>query len=165
MLRETPNLKHRAILATIYGLGLRKSELSGLLLGDVETERGQVRIQMAKGNKDRVLRLPPSPAKLRVSYRAAYQPQYWLFEGQSGEKYSNSSVQAILRRAVRVSGVNPFCTVHTLRHSYAIHLLEVGTSLRHIQVLLGHASSPTTEIYTHVSTSEKQRVISPLDRI
>jgi site-specific recombinase XerD len=81
MLRETPNLKHRAILATIHGLGLRKSESSGLLPGDVEVERGQVRIQMAKGNKDRVLRLPPSLAKLLVSYRAAYQPPYLLFEG------------------------------------------------------------------------------------
>jgi len=91
--------------------------------------------------------------------------KFWLFEGQTGGKYSNSSVQAILRRAVKMSGVNPFCTVHTLRHSYATHLLEAGTSLRHIQVLLGHASSTTTEIYTHVSTSEKQGVISPLDRI
>jgi integrase len=107
MLRETPNLKHRAILATIYGLGLRKSELSGLLPGDVETERGQVRIQMAKGNKDRVMRLQPSLAKLLVSYRAAYQPQYWLFEGQTNGPYSAASVQAIFVAAKARSKLLP----------------------------------------------------------
>lgn len=84
---------------------------------------------------------------------------------KSGGQYSNRSVQAVLKKAVRKSGINPYCTVHTLRHSYATHLLEAGTSLRHIQVLLGHASTTTTEIYTHVSTAEKQKVISPLDRL
>ena len=118
-----------------------------------------------KGKKDRYTTLSKKNLKELRSYYKGYLPKYWLFEGQSGGKYSNRSVQEVLRKAVKVSKINPFCTVHTLRHSYATHLLEAGTSLRHIQVLLGHASSTTTEIYTHVSTTEKQRVISPLDRL
>ena len=159
------NLKHRSILKIIYGGGLRLSELTNLRVADIHSDRLQIFVHGGKGKKDRYTTLSEkSLTELRDYYRE-YQPDYWLFEGQSGGKYSNRSVQAILRKAVGKSGVNPYCTVHTLRHSYATHLLEAGTSLRHIQELLGHASSTTTEIYTHVSTAEKQRVISPLDRI
>lgn len=94
-----------------------------------------------------------------------YRPSYWLFEEQTGGQYSRRSVQAILRKAVAQSKINAFATVHTLRHSYATHLLESGTSLRHIQDLLGHASSTTTEIYPHLSNEERQRIVSPLDRL
>jgi site-specific recombinase XerD len=149
------NLKHRCILKIIYGGGLRLSEATNLRIADIHSDRLPLFVHGGKGKKDRYTTLSENFLEELREYCKEYQPQYWLFEGQSGGKYSNSSVQAILRRAVRVSGVNPFCTVHTLRHSYATHLLEAGTSLRHIQVLLGHASSPTTEIYTHVSTFEK----------
>ncbi|MEM6397575.1 MAG: tyrosine-type recombinase/integrase [Bacteroidota bacterium] len=118
-----------------------------------------------KGKKDRYTTMPKSLLMELRAYYKQYKPNYWLFEGQTGGQYSTRSVQNILRRAVNKSKVNPFATVHTLRHSYATHLLEQGTSLRHIQDLLGHASSVTTEIYTHISTKERQQVISPLDNI
>lgn len=159
------NLKHRCILKIIYGGGLRLSEVTNLRIADIHSDRLQVFVHGGKGKKDRYTTLSKKFLKELRSYYKGYLPKYWLFEGQSGGKYSNRSVQEVLRKAVKVSKINPFCTVHTLRHSYATHLLEAGTSLRHIQVLLGHASSTTTEIYTHVSTTEKQRVISPLDRL
>ena len=118
-----------------------------------------------KGAKDRYTTLPDRLIVQLQQYREEYRPTHWLFEGQSGGQYSVRSVQAIMKRAVARSGVNPYATVHTLRHSYATHLLEQGTSLRHIQELLGHYSSRTTERYTHVSSQERGRVISPLDRL
>jgi integrase/recombinase XerD len=159
------NIKHRCILKIIYGGGLRLSEVTSLRIADINSDRLQVFVHGGKGKKDRYTTLSKSFLVELRAYFVAYRPSFWLFEGQTGGKYSVRSVQVILRKAVERSGVNPFCTVHTLRHSYATHLLEAGTSLRHIQELLGHANSTTTEIYTHVSTAEKQRVISPLDRI
>lgn len=159
------NQKHRCILKIIYGGGLRLSEVTNLRISDIHSDRLQVFVHGGKGKKDRYTTLSSRFLTELREYYLSYQPQYWLFEGQAGGQYSNRSVQAILRRAVEKSKVNPHCTVHTLRHSYATHLLEAGTSLRHIQELLGHANSKTTEIYTHVSTAEKQRVISPLDRL
>jgi integrase/recombinase XerD len=159
------NLKHRCVLKMIYGGGLRLSEVCNLLLSDVKSDRLQVFIRGGKGKKDRYTTLSKNLlGELRVYYQT-HQPKHWLFEGQSGGKYSVRSVQAIFRRAVDRSGVNPRATVHTLRHSYATHLLEQGGSLRHIQELLGHNSSRTTERYTHVSNQEKRRVISPLDSL
>lgn len=159
------NLKHRCILKIIYGGGLRLSEAVNLRIADVHSDRLQLFIHGGKGKKDRYTTLSHKFLDELRRYFVAYRPEYWLFEGQSGGQYSVRSVQMILRKAVDVSGINPYCTVHTLRHSYATHLLEAGVSLRHIQELLGHSSSSTTEIYTHVSNSEKQRVISPLDRL
>jgi len=100
-----------------------------------------------------------------MQYLATYRPQYWLFEGIDGGQYSPRSVQAIFRRAVQASGVNPYATVHTLRHGFATHLLEAGTDLRYIQDLLGHSSSKTTEIYTHISDQARKRLRSPLDNL
>ena len=96
-------------------------------------------------------------------YLKTYKPDYWLFEGIDGGQYSRRSVQAVFKRAVQASGVNPYATVHTLRHSFATHLLERGTDLRYIQHLLGHASSKTTKIYTHISENARKRLRSPLD--
>ena len=159
------NLKHRCILKLVYSGGLRLSEVVNLQLSDVQSDRMQLFVRDGKGGKDRYTTLSE---KLLIELRAyfvEYRPELWLFEGQDGGQYSKRSVQAILKKAVRASGINPRCTVHTLRHSYATHLLEAGTSLRHIQELLGHASSTTTEIYTHVSSAERGRVISPLDSL
>jgi hypothetical protein len=100
---------------------------------------------------------------LLQDYTVAYAPEYWLFEGQSGGQYSTRSIQKIFRKAVAISGVNPFSTVHTLRHSFATHLLERGTDLRYIQDLLGHSSSETTQIYTHITQKGRNKLCSPLD--
>jgi len=159
------NLKHRCILKIVYGGGLRLSELTNLRVADIHSDRLQIFVHGGKGKKDRYTTLSENFLTELRNYYRAYQPDYWLFEGQHGGQYSVRSVQAILKKAVKASKINPYCTVHTLRHSYATHLLEAGTSLRHIQELLGHANITTTEIYTHISTAEKQRVISPLDRI
>ncbi|WP_222707012.1 tyrosine-type recombinase/integrase [Neolewinella aurantiaca] len=159
------NTKHRCILKIIYGGGLRLSEVVNLRIADIHSDRLQIFVNGGKGKKDRYTTLSAKFLTELRQYFREYQPQHWLFEGQTGGQYSKRSVQAILRKAVDKSGVNPLCTVHTLRHSYATHLLESGVSLRHIQELLGHANSSTTEVYTHVSTAEKQGVISPLDRI
>ena len=159
------NLKHRCILKIIYGGGLRLGEVVNLRLEDIQSDRLQVFVHGGEGKKDRYTTLSQKfPEELR-EYFMEYRPDYWLFEGQTGGQYSTRSVQAVLKRAVKKSKVNAYCTVHTLRHNYATHLLESGVSLRHIQELLGHESSGTTEIYTHVSTAEKQKVISPLDRL
>jgi len=102
---------------------------------------------------------------VRAEYLAEYQPDYWLFEEQDGGRYANRSVQNIFRRAVARSGVNPYATVHTLRPNFATHLLEQGVGLRYIQELLGHSSTKTTKIYTHIRRPAKQKLPSPLDRI
>ena len=161
----TDNLKHRCILKLIYGGGLRLSELCNIRLADICYDRMQVFVKAGKGAKDRYTNLPNSLVEELTAYQKVYSPTYWLFEGRTGGTYSVRSVQAIMKRAVRRSGVNVYATVHTLRHSYATHLLEQGTSLRHIQELLGHHSSRTTERYTHVTDRERSRVVSPLDRL
>ncbi|MEM6771538.1 MAG: tyrosine-type recombinase/integrase, partial [Bacteroidota bacterium] len=157
------NLKHRCILKIIYGGGLRLSEVVHLRIEDVHSDRLQLFVNSGKGKKDRYTTLSQKFLEELREYFKVYRPDYWLFEGQTGGQYSVRSVQAVLKKAVKKSEINPRCTVHTLRHSYATHLLERGTSLRHIQELLGHANSTTTEIYTHVSNTEMQRVRSPLD--
>ncbi|WP_020571155.1 tyrosine-type recombinase/integrase [Neolewinella persica] len=165
LFKATTNLKHRCILMTIYSAGLRLSEVCNLRIQDIHSDRGQIFFHAGKGKKDRYTTLSQSLlVELRL-YFVEYQPKYWLFEGQTGGEYSVRSVQAILRKAVDKSKINSYATVHTLRHSYATHLLEGGTSLRHIQELLGHASSRTTEIYMHVSNEESARIVSPLDRL
>jgi site-specific recombinase XerD len=165
LFKATENLKHRCILMTIYSAGLRLSEVCKLRIQDIHSDRGQIFVHGGKGKKDRYTTLSQSLlVELRLYFKE-YRPKYWLFEGQTGGEYSVRSVQAILRKSVEKSKINSHATVHTLRHSYATHLLEGGTSLRHIQELLGHASSRTTEIYTHVSNEESARIISPLDRL
>lgn len=159
------NIKHRCILKIIYGGGLRLSEVVNLRVADIHSDRLQIYVYGGKGKKDRYTTLSQKFLVELREYFKEYRPNHWLFEGATGGQYSVRSVQAILRKAVDRSGINPYCTVHTLRHSYATHLLEAGTSLRHIQVLLGHAASKTTEIYTHVTSAERSRIISPLDRL
>lgn len=157
------NLKHRCVLLLIYSAGLRLSELTNMRRQDLLYDRKQLLIKGGKGKKDRYSLLADHVVKEIKNYLLGYQPDYWLFEGQNGGQYSVRSVQKILRRAVEDSGVNPMATVHTLRHSFATHLLEKGINLRYIQELLGHASTKTTEIYTHITKHARSEIRSPLD--
>lgn len=163
ILRAPANLKHRCMLMLIYSAGLRLGELLSLELTDINRDRQQVLIRSAKGNKDRVSLLSSKVLALLDQYLAEYRPMRYLFEGQNGGHYSEASVQAVFHAAKDKAGVTKPASVHTLRHSFATHLLEKGTDLRYIQALLGHASSKTTEIYTHVSNKALGKIRSPLD--
>lgn len=165
LLKATENLKHKCILMLIYSGGLRLGELIRLRLMDLEPEQGRIFVYGGKGKKDRCTILSAKVWERLQEYIAVYQPVEWLFEGQYGGQYSDSSVQAIFRKAKGKSGINPYATVHTLRHSFATHLLEAGVDLRYIQDLLGHESSKTTEIYTHITRIGRSKVQSPFDRL
>jgi integrase/recombinase XerD len=161
----TENLKHKAIMVTIYSCGLRLSELLNLKISDIQSDRNIVLVRQGKGKKDRTTVLSAKTLELLRKYYRENRPREYLFEGLGGGKYSARSVQAIIKRAVRVAGIRKQVSAHTLRHSFATHLLENGTDLRHIQVLLGHSSSRTTEIYAHISTKFMRTIKSPLDNL
>ncbi len=159
------NLKHKCLLMLIYSAGLRISEALHLKTKDIDSKRMQVTVRNAKGKKDRVSLLSKSILPLLRGYYQLYEPKEYLFEGAEGGKYSARSAQNILKRACEKAKIQKKATLHTLRHSFATHLLEKGTDLRYIQVLLGHGSSRTTEIYTHVSTKALKDIQSPLDSL
>ncbi len=159
------NLKHRTILTVIYSAGLRLGEVINLKAEDIDSERMLIRVAGGKGKKDRYTVLSPKLLKLLKRYWYLYKPVEYLFEGRNGGKYSAKSVQNILKHAVLRAGITKHATVHTLRHSFATHLLENGTDLRYIQELLGHSSSKTTEIYTHVSKKSIGKIRSPLENL
>ena len=159
------NIKHKTILYTIYSGGLRLGEVVNLRIRDVHSKDGFLYIKGGKGKKDRKTVLSPTLLLLLRRYYIKEKPAYWLFEGQDGGQYSPRSVQAVFRKAMTKSGINPWATVHTLRHSFATHLLQNGVNLRSIQVMLGHHSSKTTEIYTQVLGVSNKKIESPLDTI
>jgi integrase/recombinase XerD len=164
ILEAPTNLKHRAMLSLIYACGLRRSELLNLTLKDILSDRGLLFIRQSKGKKDRVVPISIKLIEMLRDYYIAYKPKTWLFEGQEvGKKYSERSIQLVLNQAVEKAKIVKPVSLHWLRHSYATHLLENGTDLRYIQELLGHSSSRTTEIYTHVSTRNLQQIRSPFD--
>ncbi len=165
LINSPVNLKHKAILFTIYSAGLRISEVLNLRIKDIHSNEGYIFIKGAKGKKDRHTLLSNHLLKLLRKYYLEYKPSYWLFEGQTSGKYSAKSIQSVFRKAQKDSGANPWSTPHTLRHSFATHLLENGENLRTIQVLLGHESSKTTEVYTHVVGLNNKKVENPLDKI
>jgi Site-specific recombinase XerD len=165
LISATKNLKHKAILVTIYSCGLRLSELLELKITDIQSDRGLILVRNGKGRKDRTTILSPTTLDLLRKYYLDFRPVEYLFEGTPGKPYSARSVQSILKRALKAAGIRKTASVHTLRHSFATHLLESGTDLRHIQVLLGHSSSRTTEIYAHVSTKFMRTIKSPLDNL
>jgi len=149
----------------IYSGGLRISEVTSLKLTDIDSKRGVIRIRESKGAKDREVPLSQKALEqLRVYYKE-FKPSEYLFEGQFGGQYSTRSIQSVFRKTIKTCGIKKKATVHTLRHSYATHLLENGTDLRIIQELLGHKSSKTTELYTHVSQRTKQKIPNPLDQL
>jgi len=164
LLKATENIKHKSILMLAYSAGLRLSELINVKLTDIDSQRMQIRVEQAKGNKDRYSLLSNRLLELLREYFLAYKPKIWLFEGAKGGQYSVNSIQAIMKESVKKAGIKKKVSVHTLRHSFATHLLENGTDLRYIQVLLGHASSKTTEVYTHITTKGFDQIKSPLDK-
>lgn len=163
ILQFPKNIKHRAILTTIYSAGLRISEVINLRVVDIHSKEGFIFVKDSKGKKDRHTILAAALLPLLRAYYKKYRPSYWLFEGQTGGKYSVGSVGAIFRRAVAGTGSNPWATVHTLRHSFATHCIEDNVNMRHVQIMLGHNSSKTTEIYTKTVAINNKKVISPLD--
>lgn len=163
---NTPkNIKHRAILYLMYSAGLRIGEIPNLRIEDIDSANKQIHVRSAKGKKDRYTILSEVTLRLLRNYFIEYKPSYWLFEGKDGDQYSTSSIAKIFRRAVKESGANEWATPHTLRHSFATHLLQANVNLRFIQTLLGHSSPKTTQIYTHVANINNDLVRSPLDRI
>lgn len=164
ILEAPTNLKHRAMLSLIYACGLRRSELLNLTLKDVLSDRNLLFIRQSKGKKDRVVPISDKIIEMLRTYYKAHKPKTWLFEGQyAGYQYSERSLQLVLKQALKKAGNQKPVSLHWLRHSYATHLLESGTDLRYIQELLGHSSSKTTEIYTHVTTKSLQQIRSPFD--
>jgi len=165
LINAVDNLKHKCILMMIYSAGLRLSEVINMRLDDLHEDQKVVHIKGGKGKKDRISILSSKLIDILHEYYVIYEPKYWLFEGQEKGQYSASSIQQILRRAVKRSKVNAYATPHTLRHSFATHLLERGMDLRQIQQLLGHNSVKTTEIYTHITDATRAKFKSPLDNL
>lgn len=158
------NLKHKTMLSLVYACGLRRSELLNLKPGNIDSKRHLLIILNAKGKKDRVVPISDKVIDMLREYYKVYRPKGWLFEGQKAEeKYSERSIQMVFKQSLTKAGVRKMATLHWLRHSYATHLLESGTDLRYIQELLGHKSSKTTEIYTHVTEKSIQKIKSPFD--
>jgi len=165
ILDSVVNEKHRVMLSLVYGCGLRRSEALELLPSDIDRDRKMIQIRLSKGFKDRLVPLSEKLVKMIDQYLLHYKPVKYLFEGQyRGSRYSPASLEKVFRTAyIKADIKKQDITLHGLRHSYATHLLEAGTDLRYIQALLGHKSSRTTEIYTHVTTQSIQKIRSPFD--
>ena len=159
-------LKHRVLLALIYSAGLRLLEVRNLKINDIDFDRLMIHIRQTKYNKDRYVPLSPMIARGLNKYMAAYQPKDYLFNGKSiGSQLSPKGVQWPMRETVKRAGINKQASVHTLRHSYATHLLEQGMDVDTLRKLLGHAHLSTTLIYLHVARLDNSQRFSPLDRI
>lgn len=160
------NLKHKAMLSLIYSCGLRSGELLRLKPVHIDSMRQVVIIKQAKGRKDRIAPLSSLIIKMLREYFTLFKPTVYLFEGQkAGTPYDERSLQQVIKQAVAKCNITKPVSLHWLRHSYATHLLEAGTDLRYIQEILGHSSSRTTEIYTHVSKKSLQNIVSPFDTL
>jgi integrase/recombinase XerD len=165
ILRNCENLKHRTMLSLTYASGLRVGEVLKLKVCDIDSKRMLITVRGGKGKKDRIVMLSQKILVLLRDYFKAYRPEHYLFEGQYGGIYSEASLRKVLQNACIKAKVLERPTLHWLRHSFATHLLEAGTDIRYIQQLLGHASTKTTEIYTHVSTKHIGMIKSPLDHL
>ena len=163
IIENTNNIKHRCIVSLLYSAGLRRSEVLKLTPGDIDSKRMVIRVRSGKGNKDRYTILSEKLLTDLRKYFKEWRPKEHLFEGPKGDQYSAESVVKIVKEASLRAGIRKRVTPHMLRHSFATHLLESGTDLRYIQVLLGHKSTKTTEIYTHVATNIFFKIKNPLD--
>jgi len=164
ILEAPTNEKHRVMLSIIYGCGLRRSEVIMLEPDDIDRDRMLLTVRQSKGFKDRIVPVSAKLVKMVDNYLERYRPVLYLFEGQrQGDRYSATSVEKVFTMACQRAEIKKKITLHGLRHSYATHLLEAGTDLRYIQELLGHKSSKTTEIYTHVTEKSIQKIRTPFD--
>ncbi len=163
MIRLTKNLKHKSLIALIYSCGLRRSEAINLNLTDIDSKRMLVKIRGGKGKKDRYVQLADRTLKVLRKYYKEHNPLKWLFTGQKGGQYSAESIENVVKQAAQRARIKKNVYPHILRHSFATHHLEQGTDLRYIQEWLGHASSKTTERYTHVSQTDFRKFRNPLD--
>ncbi len=158
-------LKYRAALMLAYGAGLRVSEIAALKVTDIDSQRHLIRVHQGKGRKDRYVMLSPRLLTVLQAYWRAQRPRSWLFPGTKGRPVNPRTINRACREAVQAAGFTKAVTVHTLRHSFATHLLEAGTDIRTIQVLLGHRSLSTTILYLHVSPHAVAKLQSPLDSL
>lgn len=167
IIQSIKNRKHQAIIATIYGLGLRISEVINLQIVDIDSDRMLVHLKDAKGRKDRIVMLPKKLLVMLRAYIKEYKPEKYMFEGQKQAQYSDTStsIRAILKKALKENNIQKRITVHSLRHSFATHLLERGTDIRVIQKILGHKNINTTLQYVKVVQSTIQNVQSPIEDI
>ena len=161
----TGNLKHKLMLSLLYAAGLRRSELLNLKIKDIDTARHVINVRAGKGNKDRQTLLAVSLKNHLQEYLKEYKPKEFLFEGQTGGKYSPRSLERVVKKAAKEAGIEKRVNPHVLRHSFATHLVENATDIRYIQELLGHNSIKTTEKYTHVANTTQHKVTSPLDKL
>jgi len=165
-LQSIDNLKHKALLFTAYSAGLRVSEVVKIKIADIDSDRMQIRIEAAKGKKDRMVTLATATLEVLRQYFLEYKPKKYLFEGMNGEEhYSPRSAQQVFNQQFQRIGLPKYFSFHSLRHSYATHLLENGTDIKYIQELLGHNDIKTTLRYTHVSKKAIEKIESPLDKI
>lgn len=165
IINNTNNLKHKCIVSLLYSAGLRRSELINLKLTDIDSKRMVIAINNSKGGKDRLTILSKDVLNDLRAYFKKYQPKQYLFESPKGGMYSAVSVANIIKNACKKAKLKKHVTPHTLRHSFATHLLESGTDLRYIQVLLGHNSTRTTEVYTQVAINNIKAIKSPFDNL
>jgi integrase/recombinase XerD len=165
MLGKLNNIKHKCIVSLLYSSGLRLGELLHLKIAAIDSDRMLIHVVGAKGKKDRYTILSKALLTDLRKYFLDYRPKEYLFEGPFKKQYSETSVQKIVKRTAKWAGIRKKVSPHTLRHSFATHLLENGTDLRYIQNLLGHSSSKTTEIYTHVAVNALKAIESPLDSL
>ena len=165
LLHYTYNIKHRCLLLMLYSSGLRISELLSLRQSDIDPDRNIIHVKGGKGRKDRITILSRIVFEYLEYYLNEYNPKQWIFEGPDGSSYSERSVNRIIKKSAGLAGIRKRVSAHTLRHSFATHLLEHGTDLRYIQALLGHESSKTTERYAHVTTKGFGQLASPLDNL
>lgn len=163
LIKSTNNIKHRCIVELLYSAGLRRSELLNLKINNIDSKRMLIRVNGSKGNKDRQTLLSHTALEHLRSYFKKWKPRKYLFEGRGNTQYSGTSVLKVVKNAARKAKLKRKVTPHMLRHSFATHLLESGVDIRQIQVLLGHASTKTTEIYTHVATNTFKTIKNPLD--
>lgn len=163
VLGSIDNLKHRTLISTIYSSGMRISEVLNLKISDIDSKRMMVRIENSKGNRDREVMLSENLLILLREYYKAYKPKKYIFEGQGGGKYTARSAEQVFEKALRNAKINKEASLHTLRHSYATHLIEQGIDIRIVQELLGHKNIKTTQIYTHITDIRKLKIKSPFD--
>jgi integrase/recombinase XerD len=165
MIDATDNLKHKFLITLIYSCGLRRSEARQMKPEDIDTRRMLIKVRGAKGKKDRYVQLARNTLDCYRNYLEKYPLKEWLFEGRNGNQYSVESIYNVIKDKAAVAGINKKAYPHILRHSFATHCLEQGIDLRYIQEWLGHESSKTTEIYTHVSKMDFDKFNNPLDEM